>query len=102
MAPGTIFAAPGAALGYAALAVAGLMLVLWAASVRLRDVSIVDPAWGPMFVLIALVAAIAGSGDSSRRLLLLGLTAVWGMRLGAYLTRRKLVESEEDRRYAQM
>jgi steroid 5-alpha reductase family enzyme len=102
MAPATIFAAPGAALGYAAIAVAALMLVLWAGSLRLKDVSIVDPAWGPMFVLIALVAAIAGSGDSSRRLLLLGLTAVWGLRLGTYLTRRKLVEPEEDRRYAQM
>src|SRR5579863_5663671 len=102
MPPATIFAAPGAALGYAAIAVAVLMLALWAASLRLRDVSIVDPAWGPMFVLIALVGAIAGTGDSSRRLLLLGLTAVWGLRLGAYLTRRKLVEPDEDRRYAQM
>ena len=40
------------------------MVGLWLVSIRLRDVSIVDPAWGPAFVLVALIAALAGSGDS--------------------------------------
>jgi steroid 5-alpha reductase family enzyme len=99
----TIFAAPGSVTGYAAVAVAVLMVGLWLISIRLRDVSIVDPVWGPAFVLVALVAALAGSspGDA-RRWLLFGLTAVWGIRLGAYLLRRKLDDPEEDRRYVVM
>lgn len=83
-----------------AAAVAILMLVVWAVSVRVHDASIVDPVWGPAFVLVALVAAFAG--DGSGRTLLLVLVAVWGLRLGWHLTRRKLAEPEEDRRYAQM
>jgi steroid 5-alpha reductase family enzyme len=99
----TIFAAPGSVTGYAAAAVAVLMIGLWLISIRLRDVSIVDPAWGPAFVLVALVAALAGSGSGDgRRWLLFALTAAWGTRLGAYLIRRKLGDPEEDRRYAVM
>jgi steroid 5-alpha reductase family enzyme len=99
----TTFAAPGSPTGYAAAAVAALMVGLWLISIRLRDVSIVDPAWGPAFVLVALIAALAGSGSGdARRWLLFALTAAWGIRLGAYLLRRKLGDREEDRRYAVM
>jgi len=96
-------AGPGDVLPLAAAAVVALMLALWAVSVRIRDVSIVDPAWGPAFVVVALVAFVAGDGDGGRRGLLLALTAVWGLRLGAHLLRRKLGElGEEDKRYAEM
>lgn len=98
----TVFAAPGAVTGYAAIAVAALMLALWLASIALRDVSIVDPAWGPAFVLVAAVAAAAGAGCLGRRWLLFAMTAVWGLRLGAYLLVRKLRDPGEDRRYAAM
>lgn len=89
-------------LPLAALAVAVLLLATWALSVRRRDASIVDPVWGPAFVLVALVAAVVGDGDPGRRWLLAGLTAVWGLRLGVHLTLRKRGEPEEDRRYAAM
>jgi steroid 5-alpha reductase family enzyme len=95
-----VFAAPGVVTGYAAIAVAALMLGLWLLSIPLRDVSIVDPAWGPAFVLVALVAAITADGCPGRRWLLLGLTGLWGLRLGGYLLVRKLGLREEDRRYA--
>ncbi|MFL5863372.1 MAG: DUF1295 domain-containing protein [Solirubrobacteraceae bacterium] len=95
-----VVASPGAVTGYAAIGVAVLMLALWLVSISLRDVSIVDPAWGPAFVLVALVAAIAGEGCVGRRWLLLAMTAVWGVRLGAHLLVRKLREPGEDRRYA--
>ncbi|MDQ6835619.1 MAG: DUF1295 domain-containing protein [Actinomycetota bacterium] len=100
--PATVFAAPGAASVYAAAAVAVLMLVLWLASIALKDVSIVDPVWGPAFVLVALTAALTGPGDPGRRWLLLGLTALWGLRLGVHLVRRKRHDPGEDRRYAAM
>ena len=98
---GVMLAGPGDVLGVAAAAVAALMLALWALSVRIRDVSIVDPAWGPAFVVVAAASLIAGSGDPARRWVMLALTAAWGLRLGAYLTVRKLGElGREDRRYA--
>jgi steroid 5-alpha reductase family enzyme len=87
---------------YSAVAVAVLMVALWALSVRRRDASIVDPAWGPMFVVVALISALAGHASADLRWLLLALTAAWGLRLGWHLLRRKLREPEEDRRYAQM
>jgi len=98
----TVFAAPGAVTGYAAIAVAALMVGLWLLSIPLRDVSIVDPAWGPAFVLVALVAAVTADGCLGRRWLLMGLTGIWGLRLGAYLLVRKLGDRAEDRRYAAM
>jgi steroid 5-alpha reductase family enzyme len=98
----TVFAAPGQATWVAAAVVAVLMVGLWLISIGLRDVSIIDPAWGPAFVLVAIVAAIAGDGDPGRRWLLLGLTAVWGLRLGGHLLIRKLREPAEDHRYASM
>jgi steroid 5-alpha reductase family enzyme len=97
-----VFAGPGSVLGFAAAAVAVLMLLTWAVSVRIKDVSIVDPVWGLAFVVVAIVAALAGAGDQGRRTLLLGLTAAWGLRLGLHLTRRKLGDPEEDGRYARM
>lgn len=96
-------AGPGHVLPLAAVAVAVGFLVLWGLSLALRDVSIVDPAWGPAFVVVAVVAWASGDGDPGRRVLLLVLTAVWGLRLGVHLTRRKLGEAgEEDKRYAEM
>jgi steroid 5-alpha reductase family enzyme len=38
----TIVAGPSSALAYGAAGVAVLMLVLWAISIRIRDVSIID------------------------------------------------------------
>jgi steroid 5-alpha reductase family enzyme len=63
---------------------------------------VIDPIWGPAFALVAMVALLAGTGDLARRWLLLALTAVWGLRLGWHLTRRKLANPGEDRRYRAM
>jgi steroid 5-alpha reductase family enzyme len=98
----TVFAAPTAVTAYCAIAVFALMFALWLASIPLRDVSIVDPAWGPAFALVGLLAALTAAGCAGRRWLLLGLVAVWGARLGGYLLSRKLGDREEDKRYAQM
>ncbi len=86
----------------AAAAVAALMLLAWLESIRRSDVSIVDPIWGAAFVLVAIVAALAGDAGAELRWLLLAMTALWGVRLGAYLISRKLREPEEDSRYAAM
>jgi steroid 5-alpha reductase family enzyme len=76
------------------------MLLLWIASVRLRDASIVDPFWGPGFAAIAWTA-VAVAGPSPRGLLLAALASAWGLRLGLYLAWRNRGHGE-DRRYAAM
>jgi steroid 5-alpha reductase family enzyme len=93
---------PGGVLAVAAIAIAVLMLTTWLVSLRLRDVSIVDPVWGPAFVVVAAAGLGAGSGCLGRRWLLLAMTGLWGLRLGFHLIRRKLHDRGEDRRYTRM
>jgi steroid 5-alpha reductase family enzyme len=107
IAEATVFAAPGLVTALAAGALVVLFVGLWAISLRIADVSIVDPVWGPAFVVVALVCLVAGdasrgAGGEPRRWLLFGLTAVWGLRLGGYLLVRKLGDRGEDRRYTAM
>lgn len=77
-----------------------MMLALWGASLRLRDVSIVDVFWGPGFTAIAWTA-VTVAGGSPRGLLAALLATVWGLRLCLHLGLRKRGHGE-DRRYATM
>jgi steroid 5-alpha reductase family enzyme len=103
---GTIFAAPGAVTAIAAAALAIMFVGLWAISLAIGDVSIVDPVWGPAFVVVALVCLVVGDADTgagaARRWIMFGMTAIWGLRLGGYLLARKLRDPGEDRRYGKM
>ncbi len=65
---------------------------------RIGRYNVVDVTWGLAFVVVAIVAAVLGTGDVIRRLLLLALVAVWGLRLAAHLT-VKLKGKGEDPRY---
>ncbi|MEX1367443.1 MAG: DUF1295 domain-containing protein [Nannocystaceae bacterium] len=77
----------------------GLMTVVWLVSVRLRDASIVDLVWGATFVVAGWwYFAQTPGGDPGRKLLLMALVTVWGLRLSVYLTWRNWGEPE-DRRY---
>ncbi len=85
----------------AALTLAAATL-MWAVSLVRRDASVVDPFWGPGFVLIACAAFALGSGFGPRRVMITLMTAAWGLRLGVYLLVRNVREQEEDRRYRAM
>lgn len=89
-----------ASLLWVALALAVLILVTWFIGRRLRRFAIIDVVWGLGFVVAAVVAfaASAGHGDHGRRILLLILTAAWGLRLAGYLAWRQR-DGEEDPRY---
>lgn len=80
---------------------AGLMAALWALSVFLRDVSIVDMFWGPGFVIIAATTFLSLGDLSARRCLLMATVSIWGLRLGVHLGRRK-IGKPEDYRYQAM
>ena len=91
---------PGLPSAWAAAAVVLLFLAVWAVSVRIEDVGIVDTFWGLSFVLVAAVIAVTGDGDTALRWLLLAMTAVWGLRLAAFLFLRFRRHDSEDPRYA--
>ncbi|WP_072807341.1 DUF1295 domain-containing protein [Rhodococcoides yunnanense] len=63
--------------------------------------NVVDVTWGGGFVLIAVVAAAVGTGELWRRLLLVALVAIWGLRLASHMFRRSLGKGE-DPRYEEM
>jgi steroid 5-alpha reductase family enzyme len=85
--------------------------VVWLASLKKRDVSIIDIFWGPAFVLAAFFflqgnPAVTwyheGSGDpplSPWTLIYLGLVALWGLRLAIHIGAR---HKGEDYRYQAM
>jgi steroid 5-alpha reductase family enzyme len=77
-----------------ALAVMGL---LWAFSLWLRDASIVDIWWGPGIAGVVAVAYALAGAPHPRRTLLLGLVALWGLRLGGYLLWRNAGRGEDPR-----
>lgn len=75
------------------------MVVLWVVSLALRDSSIVDVAWGPFFVVVASLGLVLGDGWIGRRILVSGMVAAWGLRLGLHIGRRNRGKGE-DPRYA--
>jgi steroid 5-alpha reductase family enzyme len=89
----------GATLALSAGAVLALLVLTWLLSLRLRDVSIVDVAWGLGFVVVAWVALATGDGDAGRRTLLAALVTLWGLRLAGHIGARKLRHPGEDPRY---
>jgi steroid 5-alpha reductase family enzyme len=84
-----------------ALVLAGLFFGLWLVSLVVADASIVDILWGMSFVVVAWVTALVADGAEARRVLLVVLVSVWGLRLSGYLAWRNLGEGE-DYRYQAM
>ncbi|MGG7566411.1 DUF1295 domain-containing protein [Rhodovulum sp. DZ06] len=83
----------------AATSVAGFLL-LWPASLALRDSSLADLWWGPGFGAAACAAWLAGDGTGAAGGLALALVCAWSLRMGWTLGRRRLREGKEDPRYA--
>ena len=78
------------ALVLSAVLILAYVLVVWVISLPLRDTSIVDVAWGPGFVIPAGVGLWATETPTTRAWLVLALTAIWGIRLGWHIGRRRI------------
>jgi steroid 5-alpha reductase family enzyme len=74
------------------------MVLLWLASLALRNASIVDPFWGTGFTIVAWTAFIVAGDRGNHDLVLAMLVTIWGTRLSGYLLWRSLGK-EEDYRY---
>ncbi len=84
-----------------ATVVAGWLLLFWLFSIPLRNVAIVDIAWGLGFVLVAITSSLITNSDGINRWLLPVLVGLWGCRLSAYLAWRNHGKPE-DKRYRAM
>lgn len=93
-------------MGYLEIYFSGLfiivmaMLLLWLVSVFLKNASIVDPFWGLGFVIAGVFYFYTTEGLELRKLIVLTLLTVWGLRLSIYLGMRNFGKGE-DFRYQQ-
>ncbi|HET7386603.1 MAG TPA: DUF1295 domain-containing protein [Nocardioidaceae bacterium] len=89
----------GTALPWTVLTVLVVLGATFAVAVRLGKHAVVDVAWGLGFVAVAIASYLLGAerGDPARRVLVLVLTAVWGLRLAAHIGRRNRGHGEDSR-----
>ncbi len=78
-----------------------LMAALWALHLRLRNAGVVDLGWTVAVGLQAVLAAMLGEGDPTRRVIVGVVGGLWSMRLALHLARRLRAEPE-DARYAEL
>ncbi len=74
-----------------------MMTILWIVSVVIKNVSIVDLFWGIGFVLTAVFYALNTEGFGLRKIVLIILVSIWGLRLSIYLTWRNMGKGEDFR-----
>jgi len=75
-----------------------LAVLAWVASLRARDVSIVDSVWAFLVFAPACTVALLLSGTGPRAAIVLALAGLWAVRLSGYITWRHRGQPE-DRRY---
>ncbi len=75
-----------------------LAVAVWGLSVVRRDAGVVDVFWSQFFLLATAVYVAVVSEPGPRALPVLGLVALWALRLSLYLARRN-AGRPEDRRY---
>ncbi len=83
------------------LSILSLGTIIWLLSLALRDVSIIDIAWGLGFIVLASIYALGLGAQTPRQLVLLIMVTAWGLRLSLYLLHRKW-GTPEDHRYQAM
>ncbi len=78
-------------------AILSMMTILWLISVKIKNVSIVDLFWGFGFVVAGAVYYISTEGLEARKILLMSMVALWGLRLSIHLTLRNHGKGEDFR-----
>ena len=75
----------------------GAALLLWLISIPLRDVSIIDMFFGVILMGITLNSFLTGGGSPDRKLLILVLVGIWGLRITTHLIKRNWGHGEDPR-----
>ncbi len=74
-----------------------LVSLIWGLSVIIKNVSIIDLFWGMGFVIVNTVYFYNSGDFFNRKILLLGLVTIWGVRLFIYLLWRNIGKGEDYR-----
>ena len=77
------------------------MGLVFCLAMAVRDNSIVDIAYGLAFLLVGWSGYLSDGSGHARQFLILALVTIWGLRLAAHISLRKLGQEEEDFRYRQ-
>jgi len=85
---------------YSAIAVFVYMIAIFVISLKKKDSSIVDIAWGIGFILVAVLTFFLKKGIETRHILVTVLILIWGTRLATHIAVRNKGKGE-DFRYAQ-
>ena len=81
----------------AAIIILILVTLLWIWSVIIKNVSIVDIFWGFGFVVVNALYVFMSGELNTRKILILTLVSVWGLRLSVYLAFRNIGKGEDFR-----
>jgi steroid 5-alpha reductase family enzyme len=81
----------------AALIILVLVTLLWIWSVFIKNVSIVDIFWGLGFVVVNAFYVFMSGELNARKILILTLVSIWGLRLTIYLAFRNIGKGEDFR-----
>jgi len=81
----------------AALIILALVTLLWIWSIFIKNVSIVDIFWGIGFVVINAFYVFMSGELNARKILILILVSIWGLRLAIYLSFRNIGKGEDFR-----
>jgi len=81
------------------LLIVSFVTFVWVLSVLLKDMSIVDIAWGLGFTIVAVFQITRLEDMDIRQFLVMYLIAIWGVRLAVFLAIRNLGKGVEDPRY---
>lgn len=81
----------------AAIIILILVTLLWIWSVLIKNVSIVDIFWGFGFVVVNVLYVFMSGDLNARKILILALVSIWGLRLSIYLAYRNIGKGEDFR-----
>jgi len=81
----------------ASLIILVLVTLLWIWSVFIKNVSIVDIFWGLGFVVVNAFYVFMSGELNTRKILILALVSIWGIRLAIYLAFRNIGKGEDFR-----
>jgi steroid 5-alpha reductase family enzyme len=84
-------------MGLSLAAAVACMTAIWLVSLALRNASIVDVFWGLGFALLAALYFITADGFVGRKILVVTLVTVWGLRLALYVLWRNWGKGEDYR-----
>ncbi|MFH0915140.1 MAG: DUF1295 domain-containing protein [bacterium] len=86
-----------AAMGVTLAILLVYMTLVWLLSLVRRDAGVVDSFWGIGFVVAVAAYFVLTEGFAGRRILVIALTCLWGLRLAVYVTWRNRGKGEDPR-----